>query len=40
MVVSPGRRGSPKRTWVQVVAVIAVVAVVLSFVAGLIGALL
>ncbi len=40
MVTSPGRRGSPKRTWVQIVAIIAVVAVVLSFVAGLIGALL
>ena len=40
MVASPGRRGSPRRTWVRVVAIVAVVAVVLSFVAGLIGAVL
>ncbi len=38
MVASPGRRGSPRRAWVRVVAIIAVSAVVLSFVAGAIAA--
>lgn len=40
MVASPGRRGSPRRVWVRVVAVVAVVAVVSSFVAGLIAAVI
>lgn len=40
MVASPGRRGTPKRAWVRIVAIIAVAAVVLSFVAGLVGVLL
>lgn len=40
MVASPGRRGTPKRAWVRVIAVVAVVAVVLSFVAGLVSAVL
>lgn len=40
MVASPGRRGTPKRAWVRVIAIIAVVAVVLSFVAGLVSAVL
>lgn len=38
MVSSPGRRGTPKRAWVRVVAIVAVMAVVLSFVAGLVSA--
>ena len=37
MVASPGRRGTPRRAWVRVVAVVAVVAIVSSFVAGLIS---
>jgi preprotein translocase subunit SecE len=40
MVSSPGRRGTRHRTWVQVVAIVAVAAVLLSFIAGVIGALL
>ena len=40
MAVSPGRRGSSRRAWVRVVAIIAVSAVVLSFVAGAIAAIL
>ena len=40
MVASPGRPGSTKRAWVRVVAIIAVLAVVLSFIAGLIGAVI
>ncbi len=38
MVASPGRRGSPRRAWVRVVAIVAVIAIVSSFVAGLIAA--
>lgn len=38
MVASPGRRGSPRRAWVRVVAIVAVIAIVASFVAGLIAA--
>ncbi len=40
MVASPGRRGSPRRAWVRVVAIVAVVAIVSSFVAGLIAAVI
>lgn len=40
MVSSPGRRGTPQRAWVRIVAIIAVTAVVLSFVAGLVSAVL
>lgn len=38
MVASPGRRGSSRRAWVRVVAIVAVIAIVASFVAGLIAA--
>jgi hypothetical protein len=40
MVTSPGRRGTPQRRWVQVIAIVLVTAVVLSFVAGALAALL
>jgi hypothetical protein len=39
MVSSPGRRGSPQRRWVQVIAIVLVSAVVLSFVAGAVTAI-
>ena len=39
MVSSPGRRGTPRRRWVQVIAIVLVSAVVLSFIASAITAI-